>query len=108
MHFVEDDVYAICIPKTRYGEAEILEVMETELETLKGFNLYEEVHDTGRKCLSTRWITTEKPGSSKIFKARLICRGFVEEMSNAADSPTADKVDIRLFLSLASTFGWSI
>ena len=111
LHFVEDDVYAICVPKTRYGEAEILEAMEIELETLKGFNSYEEVHDTGQKCLSTRWIITEKPGrttGSRIYKARLVCRGFEEEMSNAADSPTADKVDLRLFLSLASTFGWSI
>ena len=108
LHFVEDDVYAICVPKTRYGEAEILEAMEIELETLKGFNSYEEVHDTGQKCLSTRWIITEKPGrttGSRIYKARLVCRGFEEEMSNAADSPTADKVDLRLFLSLASTFG---
>ena len=111
MHFVEDDVYAICVPKTRYGEAKILEAMEIELETLKGFNSYEEVHDRGQKCLSTRWIITEKPGrttGSRIYKARLVCRGFEEEMSNAADSPTADKVDLRLFLSLASTFGWSI
>ena len=54
--------------------------------------------------MSTRWVLTEKmKDGQKILKARLVARGFEEER---ADSPTANKESLHVFLAMNSTIGW--
>eukprot|EP00112_Aurelia_sp_Birch-Aquarium-sp1_P024404 Seg770.4 transcript_id=Seg770.4/GoldUCD/mRNA.D3Y31 product="Retrovirus-related Pol polyprotein from transposon RE2" protein_id=Seg770.4/GoldUCD/D3Y31 len=42
----------------------------------------------------------------KIIKARLVARGFEENSEARADSPTANKESLRIFLAMTSTKGW--
>ena len=111
LHFIEDSIWVVMVPKSRFSEPEIVEAMKLELDTLKSFNTYEEVKDNGQECISMRWIITEKPAKAgrKMYKARLVCRGFEEEDGQyQIDSPTVDKASVRLFLSIASTMKWFI
>lgn len=111
MYIVEDNIWAVMVPKNRFAEPEIVAAMNEELNTLLGFTTYEEVKDVGQKCLSMRWIITEKPssGGKLKYKARLVCRGFEEEDTDyEIDSPTVEKTSVRVFLTLCSTMRWNI
>ena len=55
----------------------------------------------GQKCISVRWILTEKRTNDKNFvKARLVARGFEESLDEKCDSPTCDKLSLRLVLAI--------
>ena len=111
VHFLEDSVWAVMVPKSRFNEPDIAKAMVEELDTFANFKTFEEVKDIGQDCLSMRWIITEKTLDSgkKKFKARLVCRGFEEEDSQfESDSPTVEKTSVRIFLSLTSIFGWNL
>ena len=60
-----------------------------ELLKLKQFNTYEKVKNCGQYILSTRWVITKKDGE---IKARLMVRGFEEELMMRRNSPTVVKV----------------
>ena len=47
-----------------------------------------------------------KNGES-VIKARLVARGYEEELIESTDSPTCSKDSLRLSLALISTHGWS-
>ena len=72
-------------------------------------SVFEEVEDNGQRCLSTRWIITEKIKQGKrVVKARLVVQGFEEDTcSIQKDSPTCTKESIRIGLSIMSSLGWS-
>ena len=79
----------------------------TELANWKSFNVYEEIPNEGQSTMSTRWVLTEKmKDGQKIIKARLVARGFEENSEERADSPTANKESLRVFLAMTSTMGW--
>ena len=98
----------VLVATVRYDEKKIKEAKQKELDNWKQFEVYEEVHNNGQPCISVRWVCTEKfdeNGNSKV-KARLVARGF-EECNNArADSPTASKEVLRLFLALMASYKW--
>ena len=80
---------------------------DVELQNWKSFGVYEEIPDDGQISMSTRWVITNKiVGDKKVVKARLVARGFEEIQEFRADSPTANKETVRMFLSLTSTMGW--
>ena len=78
---------------------------ESELQKLKQFDTYEEVKDSGRCTLSTRWVINNK---DRATKARLVVRGFEEEYLMQKDSPTVGKGALRIFLAIASSQNWTI
>ena len=54
-------------------------VKTVELENWKRNKVYEEVPFCGQKCISIRWVFTEKfVHGKKVIKARLGARGFEE------------------------------
>ena len=76
-----------------------------ELLKLKQFNTYEEVKNCGQYTLSTRWVITKKDGQ---IKARLVVRGFEEELMMWRDSPTVGKGTMRIFLATVSCKNWTV
>lgn len=77
-----------------------------EIEKLKEFEVFEEVADFGEQKISTRWVFTRKPDGE--LKARLVARGFEENLRGATDSPTVTKFAIRVLLSLATKPDWQL
>ena len=68
------------------------EAKERELNNWKKNNVYEVLPFTGQKCVSTRWVFTEKfIDGKKAVKARLVARGFEEETTVQVDSPACSK-----------------
>ena len=80
---------------------------ERELNNWKKNDVYEVLPYTGQKCVSTRWVFTEKfIDGKKAVKARLVARGFEEETNFQVDSPTCSKEALRLASTLMMTKGW--
>ena len=63
--------------------------------------------DCGQTTVSLRWVTTEKMKNTiPHVKARLVARGFEEDLLNRTDSPTCSKDSLMLALALIVSFGW--
>ena len=69
-----------------------------------------QVQDVNQPKISTRWVCTEKDSEEgKIFKARLVARGFEEDTSLIRkDSPTCNKESLRLVLAIISSKQWHL
>ena len=77
------------------------EVLDAKLEELgkwKENKICEPVPSTGQKCISTRWVLTDKiTGGERKVKARLVARGFEEKNEEfMKDPPTCAKESLRL------------
>ena len=89
---------------SKVSSSDVNNVKQLELSLWKKFNVYDEVLDENQKTLSTRWVITNKDK----LKARLVVRGFEEEMDNPSDSPTTSKDTVRVFFALCSSFSWNV
>ena len=70
-------------------------------------DVYDKVKDSGQTTVSLRWVTTEKMKNTiPHVKARLVARGFEEDLLNRTDSPTCSKDSLMLALALIVSFGW--
>ena len=87
-------------------EKEIRSAKDKEIAKMKEFNVFEEVPDDGEKKISTRWVFTRKDDGE--LKARLVARGFEEELLKPTDSPTVSKFIIRILLGLAAAPTWKL
>ena len=87
----------------------VMEAKEKELQSWKENNVYEEVHDAGQKAISTRWVVTEKMKDGvKICKARLVARGFEEDMAEwEKDAPTCNAETLKFCLTVIKCKGWT-
>ena len=82
-----------------------------DLGTSGCFSLYESVEDVGQKTVSSKWVVEERVGAdgNASIKARLVARGFEEDMSNKKiDSPTCSRQALRMVYTTAATCGWDI
>ena len=84
------------------------EVLDTKLQELgkwKANKVYEPVPFTGQKCISTRWVLTDKIISGQMKdKARLVARGFEENNEELIkDSPTCAKESLCLIFAIMAT-----
>jgi hypothetical protein len=52
------------------------------------------------QVISSRWVVTQKEEGQ--FKARLVVRGFEEDVYPQPDSPTASRDSFKTFLALAA------
>ena len=72
-------------------------------------DVYTEVEDLGQKKISCRWVCTERLKAGKLeAKARLCARGCEDPEDVPTDSPTCERDNVRLLLSVAATFSWKI
>ena len=105
-HCEEDNyVYMVTIPKSRHQDEDCIQAKEEELKKLRDFQVYEEVQNFGQRPISTRWILWKKGATTR---ARLVARGFEESLDSYVDSPTIGKCVVRIVLSTAVSYGWTI
>ena len=69
---------------------------------------YECVLDIGQKCISTRWVITEKfKDKRNIMKAHLVVCGYEEDSHNLkTDSPTCSCEAMRIVTLTALVMKW--
>ena len=99
-------VYLVSLPRKRHNDPECVQAKELELAKLRDFDVYEEIPYRGQTCISTRWILWEK--GEKEIRARLVARGFEEDVEVAVDSPTVSRSTIRIILAIAVSHNWQI
>ena len=94
-----------------YDHSRIKEAKLRELENWKDNKVFEEVKNSGQNTISLRWVITEKldGNDDPILKARLVARGFEENMleEQRRDSPTCTKDSLRLVLSIVAANSWN-
>lgn len=98
----DDHEVFVSVPSDPVHEAKL-----KEFDSWKENDVFEEVEDCGQSVISVRWVVTEKvKEGNTITKARLVVRGFEEELLDRTDSPTCSKDSMRMALSIISSFGW--
>ena len=91
-----------------FEDKRVVEAKEKELQSWRENDVYEEVEDVGQRAISTRWIVTEKvKEGKKICKARLVARGFEEEMAEwEKDAPTCNAETLKFCLAIMKFKKW--
>ena len=108
-----EEVYVTTIPRSRHNEPESLKAKEKELNDFSTFDVYEVVPIPAKtNMIATQWVLVDKEmddGSIK-RKARLCMRGDCEKNKHLipTDSPTVNKVTLKLMLTIAASKGWDI
>ena len=87
----------------------VAEAKEQEIQSWIDNDVFEIVRDSGQKCISVRWVITEKvKGGRIVTKARLVARGFEENTSDIKkESPVCSREAIRFLMAIASSKGWN-
>ena len=101
----EITTYVVELPSSKHNCPEVIEAKRTELKNLSDYNTFEEVEDCGQERISSRWVVTVKEahdGQKTKFKARLVARGFQENVPPQSDSPTVLRESNKLFSAVAA------
>ena len=104
-------VFVVELPIKYHKIPEVIEAKEKEYKNLTNYDTFEEVKDVGQQRIGSRWVITKKEkhdGQKTDYKARLVARGFQEEYKPQADSPTAMKESIKMFLAIAANEGFNL
>ena len=98
----------VSIPRNLHHDPECIAAKEQELQNWDQFGVFKEVPDEGQARINTSWVLVRK--GSGLVKARLCIRGDQEPNKEAirTDSPTVNKVNIKLFFVIAVHKGWQI
>ena len=99
--------FVVNIPRNRHSEPECVAAKVKELGDFDHFDVYETVDQPDDNIIGTEWVLVEKDladGTKKI-KARLCMRGDCETNKHMipTNSPTANKVTIKILLALAAS-----
>ena len=90
-----------------HGSDELYKAKQKEVKSWVENEVFDEIEDIGQSCISVRWVITEKVrDGATVTKARLVARGFEEQLAERTDSPTCTKDCLRIALSLTSSKGW--
>ena len=85
---------------------------QTEIDNWKKFKVFSAVQRDEYPdvdVLSCRWVTEAKQREEGIqYRARLVVRGFEELDAPQADSPTAKKCVIRMFLAICNMLSYNL
>ena len=97
-------------PRSHTGRPRICLVAAklAEMENWKKNDVFEKVQDCGQPTISVRWIISEKmKEGSPVIKARLVARGFEEDLSGSpTDSPTCSRDALRISLVFIALKRW--
>ncbi len=101
------DALVVTIPRYLHDNPECVLAKKNELQNWDNFKVFQEVEDVGQHALNTSWVLVKK---DEYVKARLCVRGDQEPNKEhiKTDSPTANKVNIKLFYVLAASYGWLV
>ena len=95
----DDEEVMVCSSGMEAYQAKLKELAKWEK-----YDVFEKVEDCGQDTISVRWVLTEKPKDG--VTARLVARGFEENLDNRKDSPTCGKDSLRLSFVLMKSSGW--
>ena len=96
-----NNTFSAELPKKCHCHLKITQAKEEEIRRWKEYGTVEQVARTMEmQIISSRWVVTEK--SPQEFKARLVVKGFEEEVYPHSDSPTASRESFKTFLALAA------
>ena len=89
---------------------EIVDAKAIEFQNLTSNDVFEPVDDIGQSRVSCKWvITTKEKDGQKIVKARLVARGFEENILNVrTDSPTCSRQSLRFCFVTAAIMRWEL
>ena len=103
--------YVVELPVSQHNNPEVKAAKETEMKNLKDYETFDEVEDCGQDRITSRWVVTVKEahdGQKTKYKARLVARGFQEEVPPQSDSPTVLRESNKLFTAVAANEGFKI
>ena len=108
-----EEVYVAIIPRSKHNDEESLKAKMTELENFNNYDVYEEVSKPKEgNIIGTQWVIVdkEKEDGNTVRKARLCMRGDNEVNKHLipTDSPTVNKITLKLMLTIAKSKGWKI
>jgi hypothetical protein len=84
-----------------HNHPQIVEAKKEEIRRWKEYDTADQVSQTSEmQVLSSRWVVTLKDGG--LYKARLVVRGFEEDVYPQSDSPTASRDSFKTFLAIAA------
>lgn len=92
------------------SDEKTMEAKRIEIENWKENEVFEEVEWEGQTTISVRWVVTEKHNKEgKTVKARLVARGFEEELEESVitESPTCSKEALRMALTIMLMKEWT-
>ena len=108
-------IMVVEVPVAEHGLPQVREAKEKELENLKTYETFEEINmneiPENVETIGSRWVITRKEkfdGQKQDVKARLVCRGFQENIKPQSDSPAALKESFKLCLALAANEGFQL
>ena len=81
--FSDLSIYTVELPIKEHGRPEVKAAKILKVKNLLDYDVFKEVGDTGQETICSRWIITAKEkhdGQKQQTKARLVTRGFQEEM----------------------------
>ena len=112
-NYHEEQVYVVNIPRSKHGEPACVAAKQKELKDYDNFEVFEVVDmPDSDNIISTEWVLVEKEkmDGSKVIKARLCLRGDQERALHniPRESPTVNKISVKLLVTLAVSQGWDI
>ena len=108
-----EDCYVITLPRSEHNSPEGIAAKVKELGNFKEFGVYDVVDiPPNSNILPTQWVLVQKEDEkgNLITKARLCIRGDLElnKHNIPTDSPTINKITLKLILTIAASKGWSL
>ena len=113
VNYHEEQVFVINIPRAQHGDPECVAAKKKELQDFENYDVFEVVDKPDRvNMIATEWVLVrkDKPDGSTVVKARLCLRGDQEEALHKIprESPTVNKISVKVLLTLAVSQGWDI
>ena len=112
-NYHEEQVYVINIPRSRHGEPACVEAKQKELRDYDHYEVFDIVdYPNSDNIISTEWVLVEKEkmDGTRVTKARLCLRGDQEKALHniPRESPTVNKISVKLLITIAVSQGWQI
>ena len=107
MQPVEKEIFLSAVEEM---SQDVVDAKERERQNLLENDVFETVEDIGQVRVSCKWVFTKKKKDGKeMVKARLVARGFEEDILNVrTDSPTCSRQSLRFSFVTAATMNWDL
>ena len=108
-----EECFVTVLPRKEHNRPDAIKAKRKELENFHVFDVYDIVDcPSNTHLLSTNWVLVEKEDDKGNLntKARLCIRGDLEIDKHLipTDSPTINKITLKIILTLAAARGWSL
>ena len=105
-----DSTFVVFIPASQHKHPKVIAAKQKELNNFKEYKAYTWVRDVGQERCSCGWVITEKiMGDGEMgVKARLVIHGNQISEEVDSDSPTVRKVTMRIMITMAVQYGWTL